>query len=293
MELEEIVVAVHDGQSHGDEIFAIAVLKRLFGLQVIRSRKQQDLQQASMRVDVGGRYDPSTNDFDHHQPDAPRRENGIKYAAFGLVWKTYGARICESAEVAETVDRLFIQACDAADNGETPWSACGHPQPFTVAFMMETFHPTWLETENEETAFANAVVVAGVILDRAIAYARAIVQARKTILDASKASEDPRILVLPQKIPWQETVINELPEVRYVIYDEVNYWSMRSVPLAFGTPDPKYPVPQAWAGKTGAELQQAAGIPGALFCHVKRFIATADSLQGVLALAKLACDTEG
>lgn len=200
----------------------------------------------------------------------------MKYAAFGLIWKSFGAKICGSRVVAETIDRIFIQPGDAADNGETPWSKCGNPQPFTVAFMMETFHPTWLETEKDDAAFDKAVVIAEVILDRAIAYARSMVEARKNVLNAARRYKDPHILILPRKIPWQETVINELPQVRYVIYNDGDYWSMRSVPLAFGSPDPKYTVPQSWAGKVASEFERETGVPGALFCHIKRFIATAD-----------------
>jgi len=78
MELEKLVVAVHDGQIHGDETFAIAALKRLYRVHVMRTRQFHYLAQAQMRIDVGGYYDPDTGDFDHHQPTAPRR--GVKTA---------------------------------------------------------------------------------------------------------------------------------------------------------------------------------------------------------------------
>lgn len=44
-------------------------------------------------------------------------------------------------------------------------------------------------------------------------------------------------------------------------------------------------LPAAWAGLTGAALEQASGVLGAKFCHNGRFIAAASSYEAIRAMA--------
>ena len=69
-------------------------------------------------VDVGHVYDAENLIFDHHQRNfAHKRESGIPYASFGLVWKQYGKLLCRSAEASKYIDSVIVQAIDADDNG--------------------------------------------------------------------------------------------------------------------------------------------------------------------------------
>ena len=67
-------------------------------LEIVRTRDASALAAADARVDVGGKSDPATGDFDHHQRGgAGERPNGVRYASFGLVWKHYGAQLAGRA----------------------------------------------------------------------------------------------------------------------------------------------------------------------------------------------------
>ena len=73
-------VATHPGTFHADDVFAIAAL-RLAHVQVeiVRTRDEEAQAAADVRVDVGGRSDPATGDYDHHQRGgAGERANGIR-----------------------------------------------------------------------------------------------------------------------------------------------------------------------------------------------------------------------
>ncbi|MFA5185963.1 MAG: MYG1 family protein [Patescibacteria group bacterium] len=283
-----ITVAVHDGTFHADECFALAVLKLLFKVRVIRTRDVTVLGSADMRVDVGFKYDPATGDFDHHQPDAPSRAYGPRYAAFGLVWREFGERICGEAAIAQKVESLIVEPNDAADNGDTQRADRG-PEPFTVAYMIETLNPTWQECHGLEPAyFRKAVRLAGKILKRAIAVCTAEAKSVALLYKAEAEAEDKRILVLDRKLPWQGTVCGNMHDVRYVVYDEGRYWSARSVPVIPRSLKPKFPFPQEWAGKHDQELAATSGVADALFCHAQRHIVTAQSRDGVIQLTKLA-----
>ena len=60
-------------------------------------------------------YDIGRGKFDHHQDDKEYRENGCPYAAFGLLWREFGAQ-CIGEEEALRFDEKFIQPLDESDN---------------------------------------------------------------------------------------------------------------------------------------------------------------------------------
>ena len=53
--------------------------------------------------------------YDHHRGIAEIRENGVPYAAFGLLWEELGAEIL-GEELAEKFDEAFVQPLDNNDN---------------------------------------------------------------------------------------------------------------------------------------------------------------------------------
>src|SRR3712207_7557428 len=79
----------HPGNFHADDVFAVAVLQLVHGeLEVVRTRDPELHAAADVRIDVGGRHDPATGDFDHHQDRKSTRLNSshanISYAVFCL-----------------------------------------------------------------------------------------------------------------------------------------------------------------------------------------------------------------
>src|SRR5437868_11558554 len=113
--------ATHSGGFHADDVFALAVLRIVHpDLEIVRSRDPEVLAAVDFRIDVGGRDDPATGDFDHHQKGgAGERPNGIRYASFGLVWRAHGAALAGSEEAAAAIDERLVQGVDANDNGQT------------------------------------------------------------------------------------------------------------------------------------------------------------------------------
>ena len=100
----------HDGSFHADDLFACATLSVLLekkgeAFEIIRTRDGDIIRNGDYVFDVGGIYDPENNRLDHHQKGgAGKRENGIEYSSFGLVWKKFGEEICNSKEIAKIVD---------------------------------------------------------------------------------------------------------------------------------------------------------------------------------------------
>ena len=129
---------------------------------------------ADVRVDVGGRHDPASGDFDHHQKGgAGERENGIRYASFGLVWREYGERLAGSAEAAAAIDERLVCGVDANDVGQTLVEPLvGDIRPMSVSGVIAALNPSWdeaLEPEEEDEGFARAVALARGMLERELA----------------------------------------------------------------------------------------------------------------------------
>ena len=78
------------------------------------------------------------------------------------------------------------------------------------------------------------------------------------------------------------------PDALYVIYPKSDGWGMQAVPRALGEFANRKDLPEAWAGRSGAELAAVTGVPDAMFAHTKRFYASAGSREGIVALATLA-----
>ena len=81
-------IGTHNGIFHSDEVVACAILCLIhsnISVQILRSREVEFLNQCDICVDIGG------GEFDHHKT----RENGIKYASAGLVWKGFGKQLIE------------------------------------------------------------------------------------------------------------------------------------------------------------------------------------------------------
>ena len=80
----------HAGKFHADEVFGTVLLEKIFkDISLIRLPEVDAFNLDDKLVfDIGG------GKFDHHQFGGNgARGNGIKYAAFGLLWREYGKEL--------------------------------------------------------------------------------------------------------------------------------------------------------------------------------------------------------
>ena len=285
-------VATHDGSFHADEVFALGALALLGGeLEIVRTRDRDALAAADLRVDVGFSSDPRSGDFDHHQREgAGARENGIRFASFGLVWGHYGRRLCHGdADVADAVDAVLVQGIDANDNGQT----LARPlvegvRAMTVSDAVAAMNALWdeeLSPAGERERFDAAVAFAAGLIEREIASAAAGRRAVLVVQEATARSRDPRLVELEHNVPWKPTVVRSSAEALFVIYPKTKGWGLEAVPRELGSFENRLDLPAAWAGLDGPELAALTGVDDALFCHAQRFLAVARSREGIRALA--------
>ena len=85
--IKEANCITHSGTMHADEVFATAFLDLYIkDIKVFRTNTIDE----SIINDNTLIYDIGRGSYDHHQEDAKKRENGITYCAFGLLWQDFG-----------------------------------------------------------------------------------------------------------------------------------------------------------------------------------------------------------
>ncbi len=287
------LLITHNGTFHADDIFATAALSILLNdkVKIVRTRDVDMIARGDFVYDVGGEYDAQRNRFDHHQVGgAGKRENGIPYAAFGLVWKTYGEQICGSKEVALKIDEDLVQAIDAHDNGVDLYTLKGETvAPYLVENVFDAFRPTWTEDQEYDKPFMEVVTFAKAFLARAVIRARDSVLAKSFVQKAYNESEDKRLIVMDGGYPWNSTMM-EYPEPLYVVFPKSNMWRVGCVRKEKKSFENRKSLPIEWAGLRDDQLVIVTGVPDAVFCHNGRFLAVARTKEGASALAKKALD---
>lgn len=286
-------IITHDGGFHADDAFAVAtLLLHLKGdAEVVRTRDQKLITRGDFVVDVGGVYDEARNRFDHHQPGgADARTNTIPYAAFGLVWKTFGAALSGSAEIAARVDAKLVQPIDAADNGIALGNHDGAPAfPYVIQNAVFAFEPSWSEKDRSlDVGFTEARIFAQKILEREIIHARDALLGESRVRAAYERAEDKRIIVLDAKYDWG-AVLEVKPEPLFVVTPDrgpSGNWRAHAVRAQANSFVSRLSFPVAWAGKRDAELADISGVSDAVFCHNKLFTVAARSREGAIALAR-------
>jgi uncharacterized UPF0160 family protein len=288
-------ILTHSGTFHADDVFASVVLAgALDGTRLVRSREPGRIASADIVFDVGGIYDPARGRFDHHMRDRPLRPDGeTPYSSVGLVWRDYGRAMLgrtlgdltpdEVEAVWADIDAGLVLSIDLADNGVAPVGP-GH-----LSLLVEAFNPSWDGPQDYDAAFGEAAALARGILERAARQALATHRAAALVARAAASAEDPRILVLDRKLPWERAVHDGgLARALFVLYpnEAGTAWYCRTVPPEPGSFGQRLGLPEAWRGLQDEAFRAACGIPDGQFCHPAGFICGAATREGAVALAR-------
>ena len=268
----------HSGKFHADDVFSAALLLYLNPeIMITRgNRVPEDFD--------GIVFDIGRGQYDHHQKDSRIRENGIPYAAFGLLWEELGADIL-GEDLAQRFDEAFVQPLDNNDNtGEKN----------ELATLIGNFNPTWDAEGSNDEAFFQAVSVAGMILENKFERFRGNERADKRIEeiyahheqavhDREKHRDDARILILPEFVPCQKFLSET--EIAFVIFPSNRGGYCIQPQKKEYSMNYKCSFPVEWLGLENEELAVATGLKSAGFCHKGGFLMT----TGELADAVQAC----
>ena len=319
-------LATHSGTFHADDCLAYVVLAGALGLglgdgthALVRSRDPAALEAADIVWDVGGVADAGRWRFDHHQPGAPKAANGDPLSSAGLVWRsadpasglTLGQLYVRNAlaasgfpdvagevlgRIAENVRYKFVRHVDLVDNGVE------RAGPTDLTALVDAFNSGWDEPSQSNPvafearqlgAYLQASRMVAVALEQQVQKERGAAFAAQAVAQAwedckaGRAGQHPDLLELPRGMPWQRTAFELALPILYVMNPEPDgRWKLQAMPAEKGSLRNRLDMPEAWRGLQDAALEQACGIPGAVFVHRSGHLAIAATRDAALGLAR-------
>ena len=273
----------HSGKFHADDVFSAALLLYLNPEIMIKrgNRVPEDFD--------GIVFDIGRGQYDHHQKDSRIRENGIPYAAFGLLWEELGADIL-GEDLAQRFDEAFVQPLDNNDNtGEKN----------ELATLIGNFNLTWDAEGSNDEAFFQAVSVAGMILENKFERFRGNERADKrveeiyahheqAVHDREKHRDDARILILPEFVPCQKFLSET--EIAFVIFPSNRGGYCIQPQKKEYSMNYKCSFPVEWLGLENEELVVATGLKSAGFCHKGGFLMTTGELADAVQVCRISME---
>lgn len=292
------LIVTHDSGFHTDDVFAAATLSLIFEKDdqpfiIRRSREASDIEKADIVFDVGGIYDPEKGRFDHHQTEgAGVRENGVPYASFGLVWKHFGMNLVDSEYLWQSIDNQLVAPIDAPDNGFSLVTlTVPGIQPFYLGDVISTLFSRGQDPDRE---FFQAVLFAKRLLTESIEKIKAGEEIKNKIIEKYEDGIDKRLAVIDipttRQMIWVSLV--DKKEVLFSVFQSKTSgdWKILGMKNDLSAFPVKKDLPASWSGLQGEELSRVSGVSGAIFCHRNLFLASAETKESALRMAKIALD---
>lgn len=281
----------HSGTFHADEVMSTVLLLNMFGsINLYRTNNVNNTDAFA--------YDIGFGEFDHHGIDFDeKRENGIKYASCGLIWKKYGRKIISKLNInnvddfIQSIDKNLIMDIDRDDNGQS----LAVEIPFkiqSIPSLISAFNPSWDDLSSENSCFLNATDFANTIFNNIIDKMVSKEKAKLIVEEKIKESKD-GILILDRYMPWKDIVLSSSnPKARDILYaifpSKRGGYNIVATPIEPGSFIVKKPFPNNWAGMEGEELRKISGIGTITFCHKGLFICACKTLEDALKIAEIA-----
>lgn len=243
-EKPKILGITHNGKFHADEVFTTAFLKlALKDYNFVWKRvslvpyNYDDNTPNVIIYDIGG------GKYDHHGENCPKRPDGTKYAAFGLVFRKYGRQLL--GDNFELFDKKFVQPIDLTDN----YGQEKYPNP--LASYIASLNPLFdTDRESSDGQFEKAVEIAEEILKREFLTIVSKNNSDVYIRECLKES-DGNIVILDRYARWQNVIIKET-DIKFVIFPSPRQgFNLQTVPSSFkSNKSARIEFPEDWFDKS-------------------------------------------
>ena len=318
-----MLIATHDGTFHADETTACAVITYLYdNTTIIRTRDEELMETADLIIDVSLKNDE--RHYDHHSKDFTLvRDNGIRYATAGLMWRKFGREFLKkvanrelpfkpSASVLDAafsrIDSEIMEMIDLNDNGQltsyvsevadaftegekdvrnrlTEFYQCSPDIPYIVAMQNLPSN----KGEQQDRAFNATVKMLRLILVPCAINALTTESGIERVLEVYQGGQ---ILVMQERLPWTQAVFSHpdrFKECKLAVYPDRNLrWRVQSLPVSKALKFcNRCSAPISWRGLEGVKLDQVSGLLNCSFVHRSGFTGGAETYDDTMKMAKL------
>ena len=271
----------HNGKFHIDEVFSTVLLVNLYNnINLIRLDDINNLDCTNKII-----YDIGMGEFDHHQPNAKMRKNGIRYSSFGLLWEKYGKEYlrkinCKDIDYAwKSLDIELVETIDKIDNAQIEKEYLSN---YTILNIIENFNPSWNCNIDTDIRFKEAVKFADIIFQNEINSILAKIEAKEYLKQNYKKFSN-NYIILEKYIPYNDFIIekDKQERIEFVIYpSKRNGYEVRTVLN-------RKIFPKEWHNLTEKEFYTKYNINGMLYCHTNGKLCITDSIDTAIMILKL------
>ena len=280
----------HNGTFHADEVYSTVILMELIDKKEITICRTSNVPKNTQAFV----YDVGLGKYDHHQPGGNgERENGIKYAALGLIWKDYGKEFLTKLnidnidECHKMIDKKMIIGIDSIDNGQL--TNKNDIDVINISNLISLYNSKWNESDKQDKYFLEAVKIARTIFLKIIKNIECKVKAKKLVEEEIKKSD--KIMILERFMPYKEFVLEskDAKDIQFVIYpSNRGGYNVSTIPKEIGSFESRKLFPKEWAGLRDEELQKISGVETITFCHNNRFLCACETLEDAKKIAEIA-----
>ena len=314
-------IGTHNGAFHCDEVLACSMLKMLpeySDAEIIRTRDENILKTCDIVVDVGGKYEPSSHRYDHHQRSfsGTMKSLGgmkwdIKLSSAGLVYLHFGkdilSQLMKTSKDDPTIKLIYakvyenlLQEIDAIDNGVDQFE--GEPRysiSTNISSRVGALNPKWNDKNPDpEAGFAKALKMVEAEFLETVKYFKEVWLPARTIVQTAiekRFGVDPsgEIILIEKGCPWKdhlfalEQTLNVDVPIKFALFSDQNgKWRVQCVPVSIKSFENRLSLLEEWRGIRGDELSKLSGIPGCIFVHASGFIGGNETREGALEMAR-------
>lgn len=315
-------IGTHSGTFHCDEVLACCMLKQLpeYGdAEIIRTRDENVLKTCDIVVDVGGKYEPASHRYDHHQRSFSGTMNSlagtkweIKLSSAGLIYLHFGkdilSQLMKVNKDDSTVDLIYakvyenlVQEIDAIDNGVDQFE--GEPRysiSTNISSRVGALNPKWnAKNPDPEAGFAKAMKMVEEEFLETVSYFKDVWLPARTIVQTAiekrlEVDSSGEIISIEGGCPWKDHLFTleeklsiDVP-IKYVLFSDQNgKWRVQCVPVSLKSFENRLSLLEEWRGVRDEELTKLSGIPGCVFVHATGFIGGNETKEGVLEMARV------
>lgn len=288
----EANLITHDAKFHPDDVFATAFLSKIVENPVVFRATVRDVPKTDAIT-----YDVGMGKFDHHGSDARRDENGMKYCGFGLVWEEFGLEYLKSLnsvnpeKLFERVKETLVRQINGVDNGIFPKIEAPY-KVMDLDKVIDLYNNTWEEETDNNDNFLKAVDVASQIFDLVIKREESLIKADVIVEKAIDNVKD-NILILDKFMPYSDTIFDsqnpKAKEIKVIILpSNRGGYNIKPITVSKESKDLLINFPKKYFGMPTEDLIKMSGIETLLFVHASGFLASTETLEDAIKLAKQA-----
>jgi uncharacterized UPF0160 family protein len=291
---EEANLITHNNKFHPDDVFSTVFLSKYIENPVLYRTNVGEVDAPNAIV-----YDVGFGKFDHHGTDAKYRPNSkLKYCSFGLLWTEYGKDYLAKnnyehiEELYIAIEEKLVKQIDGIDNGIFPTIKAEYSL-LDLDHIIDQFNPTWEEQDvDTDINFLRALEVAEIIFDNLVKSEYAKIKATKkvsTLIDNVKDN----ILILEEYLPYNDAIFTstnpKAKEIKIIILpSNRGGYNVKPITVSRESKELLINFPKKYFGLHDEELANVSGIKTARFVHLSGFLASTETLEDAILLAKQA-----